>query len=137
MKKLLIITSLILFAGVIFSQTLQKGGSIGLHVTTITLAPDVTIDQYLDFLINKYVPEMEKHYKGLKINILKGDRGAHENKIAVMTYFESEKARDRYWPEEGKPSDEANTAREKIQPLTDELQKMGTQSDEYSGWVIQ
>ena len=137
MKKLIIAVAFILFAGVVFSQTLQKGGSIGLHVATITLAPEVTMDQYLDFLINKYVPEMEKHYKGLKINILKGDRGVHENKIAVMTYFESEKARDRYWPEEGTPSDEAKSAREKIQPLTDELQKMGTQSDEYSGWVIQ
>jgi hypothetical protein len=137
MKKLLVVTALILFAGVLFSQTLQKGGSIGLHVMTINLAPDVTMDQYLDFLINKYVPEMEKHYKGLKINILKGDRGADENKIAMMTYFESEKARDRFWPEEGKQSDEAKAAGEKISPLTDELNKMGTMSDEYSGWVIQ
>ncbi len=136
MRKLLVITALLLFAGIAFGQTLQKGGSIGLHVFPIELAPDVTMDQCLDFLINKYVPEMEKHYKGLKVNILKGVRGVHETKIALMTYFDSEEARDRYWPEEAKPSDEAKTAGEKMQPLIDEFQKMGTWSDEYSGWVI-
>ena len=137
MKKLIIAVTFILLAGVTFGQTLQKGGSFGLHVLTINLAPDVTMNQYLDFLIDKFIPEAEKHYEGVKMIVMKGDRGGHENKIVLVNYFESEKARDRYWPEEGKPSDEAEAAKEKVQPLLDELQKMGTWSGEHTGWVIQ
>ena len=54
-----------------------------------------------------------------------------------MTYFKTEKDRDRYWPEVGAPSDEGKADREKTRPVTDELRKLGTWTDEYSGFVIQ
>ena len=137
MRKLLIVSALLLFAGIVFGQTLQKGGSFGLHVLTINLAPEVTMDQYLDFIVNKFIPEAEKQFEGVKVIVMKGDRGDHENKIVLVNYFESEKDRDRYFPEEGKRSDECEAAREKVQPLLDELQKMGTWSGEHNSWVIQ
>ncbi len=136
MRKLVIAAAFILLAGVAFGQTLAKGGSFGLHVLTVNLDPDVTMNQYLDFLINKYIPEAEKYFEGLKMSVMKGDRGEHENKIALVLYFESEAARDKYWPEEGKGSDETKAAMKEVKPLIDELLKLGTWSDEYSGWVI-
>ena len=137
MKKFIIAAAFILFAGVAFGQTIQKGGSFGLHVLTIDLDPDVTMNQYLDFFINKFIPEMEKQFEGLKVIIMKGDRGEHINKIGWVNYFESEKDRDRYWPEIENSSEEGKAAMEKLQPMFDELEKLGTWSREYSGWVIQ
>ena len=136
MKKLIIAAALFLFIGIAYGQTLEKGGSFGLHVLTINLDPDVTMNQYLDFLIDKYIPEAEKHFEGVKMSVMKGDRGEHENKIALVLYFESEEARDKYWPEEGEGSDETKAAMKKVKPLLDELLSLGTWSDEYSGWVI-
>jgi len=137
MKKLIIAAAFILFAGVAIGQSLQKGGSFGLHVLTVNLDPDVTMNQYLDFFTNKFIPELEKHFEGLEITLMKGDRGVYENKIGWVNYYKSEKDRDRYWPEEGKPSDEGKAAKAKVQPIFDELRKLGTWSDEFSGWVIQ
>ena len=68
---------------------------------------------------------------------MKGDRGEHINKIGWVNYFESEKDRDRYWPEIENSSEEGKAAMEKLQPMFDELEKLGTWSREYSGWVIQ
>ena len=70
------------------------------------------------------------------MSVMKGVRGEHENKIALVLYFESEEIRDKYWPEEGKESDETKAAMKKVKPLLDELLKLGTWADEYSGWVI-
>jgi hypothetical protein len=136
MKKLLIVSILFLFTGIAFGQTIQKNGSFGIHVLTIELAEGVTMDQYMEFLTTKYIPEAEKLFKGNKIILMKGDRGKHINKIAYVNYFESTEARDRYYPQEGVRSDEANEIREKMAPLREELEKLGTISDEYSGFVI-
>jgi len=136
MKKLLIISALFLFSGIVFSQTLQKGGSFGMHVLTIELAEGVTMDQYMEFLTTKYIPEAENLFKGHKIILMKGDRGKYINKIAYVNFFESTEARDRYYPQEGTPSDEGKEVREKLKPLRVELDKLGTISTEYSGFVI-
>lgn len=136
MRKLFIVTAFLLSSGFAFGQTLQKGGSFGLHVLTVELAPGVAMDQYMDFLVNKYIPEFEKQIEGLKIFLMVGDRGEHKNKIGFVNYFESEKARDRYFPEEGVTSDEYKAIAEKLQPILDEAQKLATLSDEYSGWMI-
>jgi hypothetical protein len=48
------------------AQTLQKGDVVAIRVYTLTLKPDVTMNQVLDFWINKYNPEFEKCYPGLK-----------------------------------------------------------------------
>jgi hypothetical protein len=116
---------------------LEKGNSLGLHVLTVTLATDVTMTQWLDFYSNKVIPEFEKNYEGGKVILFKCDRGHYENKIGIIIHFKSEKDRDRYWPEVGAPSDEGKAAREKTRPVTDELRKLGTWTDEYSGFVIQ
>jgi hypothetical protein len=137
MKRLILTTAFVLLAGITFGQTLEKGNSLGLHVYTITLDPDVTLNQWLDFYSNKLIPEFEKNFEGLKINLLKGDRGRYENKVGILTHFKSEKDRDRYWPEFGEQTDEGKAGMEKVQPVLDELAKLGTMTDEYSGFVIQ
>ncbi len=80
MRKLFIFFALLLFAGTAFGQTLHKGGMIAVHETTLTLQPDVTMDQYLDFLTNKWYPEINKLLKGATIFGLAGDCGENERR---------------------------------------------------------
>ena len=63
MRKLLVITALLLFAGIAFGQTLQKGNLIGVHVITFDLKPGVTVDQVIDFFDEKNKPAWENANK--------------------------------------------------------------------------
>ena len=51
MKKLLLLIVLGLVATVAFGQALQKGNLLRIHYLTVDLDPDVTMNQYLDFVI--------------------------------------------------------------------------------------
>jgi hypothetical protein len=137
MKKLLIITALILFAGIAFGQTLQKGNLIGVHSLTITLQPDVTMDQYMDFFTNKFIPKYQESFPGLKLQILKGDRGENENKLGLLFSFESVEARDKLWPTMDGPSELAQQGFAKLNPTWDELVKLGTWTSVHTDWVVQ
>ena len=97
MRKLLIVSALLLFAGIAFGQTLKKGNILGVHHLTITLDPDVTMNQYLDLFENKYIPEFEKVFPDMKLILIRSIRGQNENKFGLIYYFESEKIRDQYF----------------------------------------
>ena len=53
MKKLVFLVALVLMAGVAFGQTIQKGSVFGAYALEIKLDPDVTMNQFLDFVQNK------------------------------------------------------------------------------------
>jgi len=136
MRKLVIAVAIILFAGVAIGQTLTKGSVIGVHNFNITLQPDVTMNQFLEFWVNKMMPEMEKAWPGAKQIIMKGDRGEHKYKFATITYFESIEQRDKLYPTEGDPEDA--TIPEVLVPTFEELGKyLLSWEDEYTDYVIQ
>lgn len=121
------------------AQTLQKGDVVAIRVYTLTLKPDVTMNQVLDFWINKYNPEFEKCYPGLKIFVLSGDRGEKKNQFGELWYFESLKVRDKYFPIEGDTTSTAfdKAAAKKLKPLNDEWGKfLLTGPSVYTDWVI-
>jgi len=136
MKKILVITALLLFAGIAFGQTLQKGSVIGLHTETLKLNSGVTIDQYLDFLNNKFVPEFEKHYPGLNVYIVKGLNREVKDEYAFIIFAESKKIYNTYWNDDGSNTDKAVAASEKLQPLVEEWNKL-ISIDVITDWVIQ
>ena len=131
MKRIIIVAAFILFAGVAFGQTLQKGSILALRTDTPTLNTGVTMNQYVDFMINKFAPEMEKLFPGTKVLILKGDRGEHKDGYAMLIYIESVEARDKIF------EDEDGEIQSKMVPLMEELGKFATISDNYTDWVIQ
>jgi len=137
MKKLLVLTAFILFSGITFSQTLEKGNVLGLHILTIKPNPDVTFNQYMDFFMNKYVPKYEESFPGLKLRVLKGIRGEHENSFGLLFMFDSVETRDKYWPKMGESSELAQQCFDKLRPTTDELQKLGSWSSIHTDWVVQ
>ena len=137
MKKLLVLTALILFSGISNSQTLEKGNLIGFHVLTINLNPNVTMDQFQDVFFNKLIPDFEKHFPGLKNYSAKGIRGENVNGYAWIVLFESEEIRNKYFNEDGSFTELGNSANEKLQPAFEELNTMGTFTRSYTDWIVQ
>jgi hypothetical protein len=136
MKKLILISALIIMAGVTYGQTLQKGNFIGFHIYTIHLDPDVTMNQYLEVWKNKVNPAFDKNFQA-KTYIIKGVRGECENCFGSMTIWESEAIRDKFFKEEGGLNEVGQAAMEKMQPALDELAKLGVYTSKYTDWVIQ
>jgi len=139
MKKLLVLTALILFSGIVFSQTLEKGNLIGVHVGKVILDPDVTLNQWKDFYLNKYSPAVGKGFQGdLKLFLGLADRGDDENMISIFWVFKSIEARDKYFTQEGEATELLISEWEKLQPIREEANKLGTWNRKhYTDWVIQ
>jgi len=137
MRKLLFVTALLLFAGIAFGQTLQKGSFLGLHHATVTLNEGVTMEEFVDFNINKMIPAVEKSFEGLKMFLLKGDRGEKANEIAFLWFFDSLKDRDVYFTPDGQLTEKGLAAQEKLQPLMEEGEKLGSYTTTYTDWEVQ
>lgn len=127
----------ILVAGIAFGQTLRKGGIIAFRPFTVTLQPDVTMNQYLDFMLNEYYPEVEKAFTGSKVFLLKGDKGALQNGLAWIWYFDSSGLRDKYFDEEGNRTQAGTAAMEKLEPVAERGNDFVIASEsEYTDWII-
>jgi len=142
MKKLVIAAVFILLAGVTFSQTLQKGSILGLHVITINLDPDVTFNQWENFGITKYIPALNKEFQGdVEMYYLKVDRGDDENGLGLLWLFKSSEVRAKYFSEEGDPTDLFNSKLEKaLQSISEEMSKIGSSNYSrlhFNDWIIQ
>jgi ABC-type glycerol-3-phosphate transport system substrate-binding protein len=70
----------------ISAQTMKKGALISISTYTSILNPDVTMNQFLDFYMNKYIPEFEKNYPGIKLYVLTGDRGEKKNQFGYISF---------------------------------------------------
>jgi len=141
MKKFIIAAAFILLAGTAFSQTLQKGAHLGIADLTITLATDVTMEQYLDFTMNTVLPEYEKHFPGLKVFLMGGgmEFGSSEEaevKYSIIFYFESEEVQSKYFDEGGNLTEGGTAGWEKLGPTIEKYEKLGTNSAPVLAWMI-
>lgn len=137
MKKLLVLNALILFSGITFSQTLEKGNLIGQHVMEVYLNPDVTYNQMQEFIKNKLIPAFEKQF-GCKAYHLKGIRGVNKHGFGMLYIYESENARDKFYNEDGSRTELGDSAMEKVWPVLDELTNtIGEWEFEYTDWIVQ
>jgi len=135
---------LCLFLGIattqLFSQTLKSGAVIAVNTYTFTLKPDVTMNQFIDFYVNKYIPEFEKNYPGVKEFLLTGNRGEKKNQIGVIDYFESVAIRDKYYPIENDTTMNAvvKAAEEKMKSINEEVGKFFVPGSTrvYTDWLI-
>jgi len=136
MKKLFLFTAIILFSGITFGQTIQKGTVIGTHVMTVTLNPDVTTDKFIEFFHTRLAPEIEKNYAGWKAYLTKGIRGENPNSYGLIYVIKSEKDRDKYYNPDGSASELGKAVNEKLQPVLDEMAKLGTIATKYTDWLV-
>jgi hypothetical protein len=137
MKKVILTAVIILLAGITLGQSLKKGNLLCMHYMTFNLNPDVTMNQCKDFFINKYIPESEKQFPGVKTYLLEDFRGKNEHEYIFVAIFESEKERDKYYNADGSPTELKNASDERLKPIMEEFSKLGTMSAKYAGWVVQ
>jgi len=116
---------------------LQKGGSFGLHQLTVTLENGVTLDQFTEFMINRYVPSYVDNFINLEVLIMKPLKDTADNQIAYVNYFETESSRDAVWPEPDTPSQGASVTLDKIKDMFFEMLELGVWTDDYGVWVMQ
>jgi hypothetical protein len=114
----------ILIAGITSGQTLPKGTCFGLHVMTINLDPNVTLNQFLEVFKNKVVPSIEKNFQA-NCYFIKGIRGESENCFGMMMVYKSVADRDKFFKEDGSYNETEQAAYDKMKPVIDELAKLG------------
>jgi hypothetical protein len=136
MKKLVVLISILILAGSVYSQSLGKGNLVGMHVLTIELKPGVSMDQFLETFQNKLIPEMEKLEPGWKAYLVKSLRGPNENKLGIIYVATSEKERAKLYNPDNSPTEAGRQVRQKMQPVMDELNQLGTWSTEYDDWLV-
>lgn len=137
MKKYTLIPVLILCAATLLGQTLKKGGVMAIRSYEITLQSEVNSDQFLAFWMDQWNPAHEKAYPGVKVSVIRGDRGEFINRYGEVWTFKSKALRDKYWPsEEGAgPFDEA--ALEILGPFNEESGKyLVNRESKFTDWVI-
>ena len=129
------ITALILYAGIIMGQSLQKDNVFTLHVMEVNLKAGVTMNQFLDLIYEEYIPSLNEAFPDVTFIFLGGIRGEHENQFGVLVIYESEEGLKKYWPETGVASalyEERWTAI--VKPVR---QKMDVLADyEFVTWTI-
>lgn len=137
MKKFIFITTIIfLFGGMTWAQSLEKGNLIGTHVISCELKPGVTMEQWQKFILEKYIPELEKYYEGFKIYLIKGIRGPNENNLGFLWVIKSEKHRDKYFNADGSDNEQGADVEKKLIPIKEELEKLGPFTYEYTDWIV-
>jgi len=120
------------------AQDPVKGSVIAIHSYIYELQPGVTMDQFMDFITNKYIPEFCKNFPGTKMYALRADRGVNKFQFGMMTVFESVAARDNYYPAEDVASEAGLAADKKMEPVNMEFMKYvkgGTRTS-YTDWIV-
>ena len=141
MKKIIIVSALVLFAGTVFSQCLKKGSFIGVQAFNIELGPGVTLDQYLKFTMKTFIPEAEKAFPGMKVFLMEGGVDLSsmeelENAYSLVYYFESERVQGNYFDKEGNLTEEGTAAMEMLEPTFEQYEKLGYNSAPLIGWKL-
>ena len=141
MKKIFLLIALVLFSGFTFSQTLKPGNLIGLHESKIKLHPDISYNQYKEFLLNTLTPKIEEAYKGdVKLYLIEGIRGENLHNFGWIFIYESVETRDKWIDEEG--NIKASLRDEFWEVLKDVMEEQnkyiisGIESD-FTDWVVQ
>lgn len=136
MRKFFIILALATISKFSFAQQLQKGNLIGVHIITVTLQPGVSMEQLENFYVNTLIPAYEKAFEGTKGYLIKGRRGENENKLGIMWWFNTEQDRDKYFTVNGL-TELGNAAMAKVQQLDKERDKLATEADSFTDWLLQ
>jgi hypothetical protein len=92
----------------------------------VTLEPGVTMEQLVDSYNKKAIPALEKSRPGWKAYPVKRVRGEKAEGVGLIIVITSEGERDRYYNADGSDSALGRAANAKVQPVLDELTKLGT-----------
>lgn len=139
MKKLILVAAIVLVTGVTFGQPLKKGMVVALSSYELVLKDNVTLQQFINFTEQKYIPEVEKAMPGTKLFMLWGDRGENKFRYGEMWVFDNVALRDKYFPMENDTatSPAMKAIMPKINALNEESSKLVLNSKRvYTDWLV-
>ena len=137
MKRLIITSTLIIATVAVYGQAVKKDAFISMHTLTITLNPGITMEEFREFYLNKVIPDYQRNIPEVRFYLVKAVRGEEEGRLAVLWVAESDKIRDKYHNADGSRTEVAKEARQKMQTVQDQLNKMATITEKYTDWVVQ
>jgi hypothetical protein len=123
--------------GYLAEQAIDKGTFMSIHTISVKLNPGVTMEQFADFYKTKVLAGYEEITPGLKTHMLKYLRGEGKGSMGVVWTFQSEKDRDQYYNDDGTPKEAGKALHQKMQPVLDELWKLGSITTTWTDWVVQ
>ena len=135
-RIILIVITLMASTHLMQAQTIQSGNLICIHNVDVTLNEGVTARQFEDFMIKNYFPEFEKNMEGVKLHLLKGDRGEKKGNYGIIMYFKDTATRDNYFPEENVISEAGKKCLEKMIPMENKLYKIAKTDYSMTQWKV-
>jgi hypothetical protein len=137
MKKAFFTSAFLLLAGVVFGQTFQKGGVLSVHHMDPVLDPDVTMNQYLDYIHNQLIPAYEKLFPGVQVYVMTGLNRENKDDHGLGFLWDSKENFNRYWNDDGSPTEECEKTMKELQPVLDKFTKLGSSNSTIGDWLIQ
>ena len=141
LRKSLVAVTTLLISGFCYAQGLDRGNLIGVHVMTVSLNPNVSMDQFKNFYVREVIPEYEKNWPGLKGYLLKSFFSDSKNSFAIVWLFKTEADRNRNFDANGRANELERAALEKVKPVEEKLKKLyGSYTVKYThedDWVVQ
>jgi len=132
-KFLLLIVLCFFVLSIANGQTLKQDAVVANW--TITLKSGVNADRFENFMAEDYIPAFEKHFTGVKMFLLKGERGVKKDGYLFLLLFTSLEERNSWWPQDGISSDKTKEAAEKLKTQDDRLNTMVTW-DAFTDWIV-
>ena len=130
------VSLLALLASAVHAQELKKGNVVGVHVSTIKLAAGMTMETFTAFIVEKAIPAY-KTWPGWKYYPVRRIRGEKAEGFGLIIVIPTEAERDKYYNADGSPSELGNAANATIQPIVDEMNKLGTiAANSYIDWLV-
>ncbi len=136
LKTLFIIIAVIFLTAAVHGQSLKRGNIIGIHEWKITLNGNVTRDQFEKFMLEEYIPALEKKCPGLNVILMKGERGNIRCDYGIIFHFKTLESRNEWFPNQGIRSEKGKIAMEKVKPFSDKLHEMVQIESTYTDWII-
>ena len=139
-RWILLIAS-VLMSGGCWADGLERGNLIGVHLVTVTLNPNATMEDFEKFYVGEVIPEYERNWPGLRGYLLKSFFADSQNKFAIIWLFKTVADRNRNFDANGRANELERAALQKVKPIEDKLKKLyGTYTVKYThedDWVVQ
>jgi hypothetical protein len=136
MKNILILCAFVLFSASAYSQSIPKGGLVGIHNFSVKLNGATTEEEYLAAFEAKWIPVASKAYN-CEIHVIKYLRGKSENKWGLLIIYKNAADRDKLYSSEGKLNEAGQAAYAKVKPIDAELSKLATTTGSFIDWAVQ
>jgi len=132
---------LLLASSLCYGQGLERGNLIGVHLVTVNLKPNATMEGFTKFYVERVLPEYEKTWPGLKGYLLKSFFSDSKNKFAIVWLFKTVEDRNRNFNADGSANQLEKTALERVKPIEEKLKNLyGSYTVQYThedDWVVQ